>query len=84
LTHDVDHTETIMDETTTNPLTDRQQEVLEFVRQNAHLYGPTVREIAAALAIKSPNGVVCHLKALERKGYVRRIPGKARGLEVVT
>lgn len=75
-----------MDETTPTPptLTTRQQEVLAFIRQNAYLYGPTVREIAAALDIKSPNGVVCHIKALERKGYVRRIPGKARGLEVAT
>jgi repressor LexA len=73
-----------MDETSPQALTDRQQEVLAFIRLNAHLYGPTVREIAAALDIKSLNGVVCHIKALERKGYVRRIPGKARGLEVVT
>lgn len=75
-----------MDETTPTPatLTARQQEVLAFIRQNACLSGPTVREIAAALSIKSPNGVVCHIKALERKGYVRRIPGKARGLEVAT
>jgi repressor LexA len=75
-----------MDETTNTSqrLTGRQQEVLAFIRQNSHLYGPSVREIAAGIGVKSPNGVVCHLKALERKGYVRRIKGKARGLEVTT
>ena len=65
------------------PLTDRQREVLDFIVQNMHLYSPTVREIAAAMAIKSPNGVAVHLKALERKGYVRLANKKARGIEVL-
>ena len=65
------------------PLTKRQQEVLDFIAANSHLYGPTVREIAAALSISSPNGVVCHLKALERKGRIRRAPRRARGVEVL-
>ena len=64
-------------------LTERQQEVLDFIRRNAALYGPTVREIAAALQIASPNGVVCHLKALERKGRIRRAPGMTRGIQVL-
>ncbi len=51
-------------------LTPRQLEVYDLIR---HLivdrgYGPTVREIAQHFDIKSPNGVVCHLRALERKG----------------
>jgi SOS-response transcriptional repressor LexA len=65
------------------PLTDRQREVLDFIRANMHLYSPTVREIAAAMSIKSPNGVFVHLEALERKGYIRMANGKARGIEVV-
>lgn len=65
-------------------LTERQQEVYEFICKNAGFYGPTVREIAAALQISSPNGVVCHLKALERKGRIRRTPGISRGIEVLT
>lgn len=64
-------------------LTSRQEEVLAFIRENAQFYGPTVREIASALSIKSPNGVLCHLRALERKGYVRRDPKKARAVQVV-
>ena len=73
--------------TTTDPqpvqLTPRQAEALAFIRENCHLYGPTVREIAAAMGIKSPNGVACHLKALEKKGVIERRPGIARGLVAV-
>jgi repressor LexA len=65
------------------PLTDRQQELLDLVVAHSKMYGPTVRELCAAANIVSPNGVVCHLKALERKGYIRRTPNKARALEVV-
>ncbi len=65
------------------PLTDRQRELLDWIRENSRLAAPTVREIAAAHGIASPNGVQCHLNALERKGYLRRNPNKARSVEVV-
>ena len=65
-------------------MTKRQQEVYDFIRQNIGFYGPTVREIAAALGMKSPNGVMCHLEALEQKGYIRRRPRVCRGIEVVS
>lgn len=65
------------------PLTDRQRELLELLRSHSRVYGPTVRELCAAAKINSPNGVACHLRALERKGYVRRTPGKARAIEVL-
>ena len=68
---------------TQQPLTDKQRQVLEFIRANSGLYGPAVREIAAAFGIKSPNGVSCHLRALEKKGWLKRRPGIARGIEVV-
>lgn len=64
-------------------LTTRQAEVLEFIKANAAMYGPTVREIAAALGIKSPNGVVCHLDALVRKGAIERTPMKSRAIKVL-
>jgi repressor LexA len=65
-------------------LTLRQKEIYEFIRSKieGRGYGPTVREIGLAFGIKSPNGVMCHLKALERKGYIRRI-GK-RAIEVLS
>lgn len=65
-------------------LTQRQQDVFDLIR---HLivtrgYGPTVREIGDHFQIKSPNGVMCHLKALERKGLIRRSPNKSRAIEL--
>ncbi len=65
------------------PLTDRQREVLEFIKGNMHFFSPTVREIAAAMSIKSPHGVTVHLEALQRKGYIRMAQGKPRGIEVI-
>jgi repressor LexA len=66
------------------PLTDRQQEVLTVIRERSRMYGPSVREIGKELGIASPNGVVCHLKCLERKGYIRRSKKITRGIEVVS
>ena len=65
-------------------LTDRQREVYRFIREliSRRGYGPTVREIATRFGIRSPNGVVCHLKALERKGLIRRDANKARAIEL--
>jgi len=63
-------------------LTPRQAEAVAFIRANSHLYGPTIREIAAAMGISSVNGVQGHLAALEKKGVVRRTPGVARGIEL--
>ena len=55
-------------------LTEKQQAVYEFIREKIRSrgYGPTVREIGRHFGIRSPNGVVCHLKALEKKGDYSR------------
>ena len=66
------------------PLTAKQAAVLEFIKANAAMYGPTVREIAAAFGIKSPNGVVGHLNALVRKGAIERTPMKSRAIRVLS
>ncbi len=65
-------------------LTERQQEVYEFIRDKIRHrgYGPTVREIGDAFDIRSPNGVVCHLKALEKKGLIRREKNRSRAIEL--
>lgn len=72
-----------MTETAPIKLTERQAEVLEFIKANSGMFGPAVREIARGLGIKNPNGVICHLAALERKGFITRRPGVARGIEVL-
>ena len=61
-------------------LTDRQRKVYEFIHDKiVHRgYGPTVREIGEHFRISSPNGVMCHLKALEKKGLINRRPNKSR------
>jgi repressor LexA len=65
-------------------LTERQLIVYEFIRDKiVHRgYGPTVREIGEHFDIRSPNGVMCHLKALEKKGLIHRSPGKSRAIEL--
>ena len=69
-----------------NNLTERQKAVFDFIRDLIYQrgYGPTVREIANRFGIRSPNGVVCHLKALERKGLIRRDANKARAIELIS
>lgn len=66
--------------------TERQLEIYAFIRDKIHSrgFGPTVREIGSAFKIRSPNGVVCHLKALERKGLITRGKNMSRAIELVT
>jgi repressor LexA len=63
-------------------LTDRQQQVLDFIsrRINEQGYPPTIREIGEEMGIRSTNGVNDHLKALERKGYLKRDGLKSRAM----
>lgn len=67
------------------PLTERQEMILQFIRRSIRErgYPPTLREIGAHMGIKSTNGVSDHLRALERKGYVRREDMKSRALRPV-
>ncbi|WP_243665197.1 LexA family protein [Rhodothermus marinus] len=57
-------------------LTARQNEAYEFIRtyQRRHHKPPTLQEIGEALGIRSTNGVFKLLRALEKKGYLRRDP----------
>lgn len=61
-------------------LTDRQQQVLDFIQAKIHRdgYPPTIREIGDQLGIRSTNGVNDHLKALSKKGYLQRTEAKSR------
>lgn len=67
-----------------NQLTKRQRTVYEFIRDKIRNrgYGPTVREIGAQFNISSPNGVMCHLKALEKKGLITREPNMSRAIRL--
>jgi repressor LexA len=65
------------------PLTARQAQVLAFIRANMAYYSPTVRQIAHEMGIRNHNAVFHHLNALEKKGRIRRVPGKSRNIEVI-
>jgi repressor LexA len=69
----------------TRELTARQAEVLEFIKSFAqdHGYPPTIPEIQEEFGIRSPNGVNNHIKALTKKGYLRRESSRARALEII-
>src|SRR5215469_12737105 len=66
-------------------LTERQREIYDFIREKIESrgYGPTVREIGQEFKIRSPNGVMCHLKALEHKGFIIRQGFSARAIQLV-
>lgn len=65
-------------------LTKQQRKVLEFVREQVRELGspPTIREIGARFRFRSTGTVRDYLRALERKGYLRRLGGRARGIEL--
>jgi repressor LexA len=66
-------------------LTSRQREIYEFIKEKVEKrgYPPTVREIGEAFAIKSPNGVMCHLTALVKKGLISRVDKSARAIQLM-
>jgi repressor LexA len=65
-------------------LTNRQQEIFEFIRERIRSDGipPTMREIGQKFDIRSTNGVREALAVLEKKGYIRRKPYLSRGIEL--
>jgi repressor LexA len=65
-------------------LTQRQQQVLDIIRQHIdHTgYPPTRADIAKELGFKSANAAEEHLKALARKGAIEMIPGASRGIRL--
>jgi repressor LexA len=69
----------------TSSLTAKQKIIYDFIREKIEKrgYGPTIREIGSAFGIKSPNGVMCHLKALQKKGLINRELKSARAIELV-
>ena len=65
-------------------LTPRQRDIYEFLKDKIlnRGYGPTVREIGNEFGIRSPNGVMCHLKALEKKGLISRESHMSRAIQL--
>jgi repressor LexA len=63
-------------------LTNRQQEILDYLRKSQRQTGimPSTREIQHAFGFASQTAAMSHLRALERKGVIQRLPGKARAV----
>jgi repressor LexA len=63
-------------------LTKRQQTIFNFIRERIEQrgFGPTIREIAEEMGFRSPNGVICHLTALQKKGLITRTNHKSRSI----
>jgi len=63
-------------------LTKRQKEILEFIKKTTFKKGvsPTFREIMQFFGFKSIKTVQDHLKALEKKGYIKKDPNKSRSI----
>jgi repressor LexA len=66
-------------------LTQRQRDILDFISSSIVERGfpPTLREIGEHFSIRSTNGVNDHLKALEKKGHLRREDLKSRAMRPV-
>ncbi|MQY69711.1 MAG: repressor LexA [Firmicutes bacterium] len=65
-------------------LTERQRKILQFLKRyvSRRGYPPTLREIAQNFRIKWTQGIEKHLRALEKKGYIKRSSG-ARSIEIM-
>jgi repressor LexA len=68
----------------TEQLTSNQHKVLDFLNSYIRKKGfpPTLREIASNFGLKGPRAPQKSLAILERKGFIRRIPGGSRAIEV--
>ena len=66
-------------------LTERQQQVLDCIRAHLKAWGtpPSRATIAAAIGGAFPSAADTHLKALEKKGFLRIYPGKEHGLKLL-
>ena len=66
-------------------LTRKQQELLLYIDERLHQSGvsPSFEEMKEALDLKSKSGVHRLISALEERGFIRRLPNRARALEVL-
>ncbi len=66
------------------PLTPKQAEIYDYILRftRDHGYPPSVREIGAAVHLKSPSTVHFHMKKLEAEGYIRKADGKTRAISL--
>ncbi len=63
----------------------KQQEILNYIKDQIlnKGYPPSVRDICAAVNLKSTSSVHSHLEKLEKNGYIKRDPAKSRTIEII-
>ncbi|MBI2028909.1 transcriptional repressor LexA [Candidatus Gottesmanbacteria bacterium] len=63
----------------------RERQILEFCAQfiSRHGYAPTLREIGDSVGLSSVATVHEHISKLERKGFIKKLVGSKRGIEIV-
>jgi len=68
-----------------DPLTQRQQQVLDYIQIHQHQKGvvPTLREIAKHFSFRSMTAAVDHVRVLQRKGYLDHEPRRARSIRLL-
>lgn len=68
-----------------NELTTKQKKVLHFLKSYLQVKGfpPTLREIASHFGLRGPKAPQKTLQILEKKGYIRRVPGGSRAIEML-
>jgi repressor LexA len=66
-------------------LTAKQQQLLAFIKQHLDQGGisPSFEEMKDALDLRSKSGIHRLISALEERGFIRRLPNRARALEIV-
>ncbi len=66
-------------------LTARQSQVFKFIKRfmSNHGYPPTRAEIQKQFDFKSPNAATDHLKAIEKRGWIKVVPTISRGIKIV-
>ncbi len=66
-------------------LTAKQHELIRFIQERLEETGisPSFEEMKEALDLKSKSGVHRLISALEERGFLRRLPNRARALEVI-
>jgi repressor LexA len=66
-------------------LTERQQQVLDYIKETVHErgYPPSVREIGEAVGLSSPSSVHAQLNSLVEAGMIKKDPAKPRAIMIV-
>lgn len=66
------------------PISEKQKQILRFIQEYtaSEGYPPAVREIAAAVGLRSPSSVHAHVKHLRELGYLEQSEGKTRTVKL--